>query len=194
MDRLYEKNYLELVESLPQFEEYYFWSQLKKRRIILNSEVNDSLVERVIMQIIEWNEEDADKPIEERKIIEIVLNSPGGDVYLGLVLCSVIEKSITPILAASMGASILASAAKHKMRYAYETSNVLIHDGSTALMGTSNKVKDHMRFQEEKDRQVKDIILRNSKITEEKYDNMIDREWWITAKDALELGMIDYII
>ncbi|ALS22296.1 ClpP family protease [Paenibacillus naphthalenovorans] len=189
-----------LPYSVLDFEEYTYFKALENREIILNSEVDDYLLERVAYQIIKWNREDKDIPVNERKEIEIILNSPGGDVYLGMALCSVIEKSETPITitvignAASMGALLLVSGAKHGRRRAYEFSNVLFHDGSTVLFGSSNKVKDHVKFQEEKDQQVKDFIIRNTKITEEKYEDMKDREWWLTASSALEWGVIDEII
>ncbi|MNP34725.1 ATP-dependent Clp protease proteolytic subunit [compost metagenome] len=152
------------------------------------------------MQILNWNEDDSNIPIDDRKEIELILNSPGGDVYIGLILCSVIEKSNTPIkittlgTAASMAALILMSGAKHGRRYAYEFSNVLIHDGSIGMQGSTNKVRDHLKYQEEKDNQIKEFILRNTNISSEKYDEMSDREWWLTAKSAKEYGIIDVII
>jgi ATP-dependent Clp protease protease subunit len=174
-----------------------FLNHLKERIIILNEDVNDALVEKVIVHILKWNREDAELPVEDRKPIEILLNTPGGDVYLGMVLCEVIKKSVTPVtvrilgMAASMG-SLIAMAA-HKT-VAYEYSNILIHDGSTFLVGSSNKVKDHMKFQELKDKQIKDFIIENTKISEEKYNEMADREWWLTAKMAQELGIVDEIL
>lgn len=201
-DVTYDKSFIEVVTNLPKFNEYEFWKNLKNRKIILNDIIDDYIVERVIMQILNWNEEDeiAFLEIGSRIPIEIILNSDGGDVYLGLVLCDVIENSKTPIkittlgTAASMAALTLVSAAKHGMRYAYKSSNILLHDGSIGMVGTSNKVKDHMRYQEKKDKQIKDLVLRNTKITEEKYDEMQDREWWLTAEEALGLGVIDFII
>jgi ATP-dependent Clp protease protease subunit len=182
---------------LYDFSEMEFINHLEERIIIFNEDVNDLMVERVILQILKWNREDEGKPVEDRKPIEILLNTPGGDVYLGMVVCDVMTKSITPItvkilgMAASMG-SLIAMAA-HKT-VAYPHSNVLIHDGSTFLVGSSNKVKDHMKFQELKDKQIKDFIIANTKITEEKYDEMADREWWLTAEQALEYGIVDEIL
>lgn len=197
MKQNFTKDFLELVNTAGTFEEYSFFENLKERIIIFNQQVDDSLVERVIMQILKWNREDAGKPQEERKEIEILINTPGGVVDIGLVLCEVIKKSETNVngtvlgMAASMG-SLLTMACKK--RRAYKFSNVLIHDGSTMLHGTSNKVKDHFKFQEKKDQQIKGFILDNTKITSDKYDEMIDREWWLTAEDALEYGIIDEII
>jgi ATP-dependent Clp protease protease subunit len=194
-----EKKNLDLKWSaqLHDLMDYEYVSHLQERIIILNEDINDAQVEKTIIQILKWNREDEGKPVEERKKIEILLNTPGGDLYLGMVVCDVIKKSVTPVhikilgLAASMG-SLIAIAA-HKT-IAYEHSNVLIHDGSTFLVGSSNKVKDHMKFQELKDKQVKNFIINNTKIDEKLYDEMSDREWWLTAQMAKDLGIVDEII
>lgn len=185
------------IDSAGSFEEFTFFDSLRDRTIIFNQQVDDSLVERVIMQILKWNREDKGKPQDERKEIELIINTPGGVVDIGLVLCEVIKKSETNVnctvlgMAASMGSLITMAC---KKRRAYKFSNVLIHDGSTMLHGTSNKVKDHFKFQEKKDEQIKTFILNTTKISSEKYDVMMDREWWLTAEDALEYGIIDEII
>jgi ATP-dependent Clp protease, protease subunit len=183
--------------QLMDIVDYEYVKHLEERILIFNEDVNDMQVEKTIVQILRWNREDEGKPVEDRKPIQILLNTPGGDVYVGMVICDVIQKSVTPVhgvilgMAASMG-SLLAIAC-HKTS-AYQHSNVLIHDGSTFLVGSSNKVKDHMKFQELKDKQIKDFIINNTKITEEKYDEMADREWWLTAEQALEQGIIQEIL
>jgi ATP-dependent Clp protease protease subunit len=195
------------MKKTPSFLEFTHWEELKERKIVLNDEVDEFLVEEVIMPIIKWNEQDA-KAEEDyktqsgillpiRKPITIYLNSRGGEVFVGLVIAEVIKKSVTPVhivalsIAASMASVILVSG--HK-RFAYEFSNVLLHDGSTMIAGSTNKVKDHMKFYAEKSEQIKQFILSGTKITEEKYDEMSDREWWLTAKSALEYGIIDEVI
>lgn len=187
------------IKGTPPVEEYTRWEQLKQRKLVVNEGIDDYSLGDIIMPIFKWNEEDEAKMLkaEERQPIVIYLNSPGGDVLMGLVVAEIIKKSVTPVhitvigTAASMGSIILM--AGHK-RYAYTFSNVLIHDGEKGLGGTSNKVKDTMKFFEEKDEQLKQFVLQNTKITEEKYDTMQDREWWMTASKALEYGIIDAIL
>jgi ATP-dependent Clp protease protease subunit len=187
----------ELITQLLGYEEYAYHKALENREIIFNTEVGDDLVERVIMHILHWNREDAEIEESKKKPITIYLNTGGGQVDIGLALCSVIKASKTPVhvvilgMAASMGA--LLAIVAHKT-FAYEYSDVLIHDGSCFMMGSTNKVKDHMRFQEEKEAQIKDLIVSNTKITSERYDEQQDREWWMTAKTAMEYGIVDEII
>ncbi|WP_165769059.1 ClpP family protease [Virgibacillus profundi] len=192
---MYSKDYIAMLDETGSFEEYVFFDHLKNREIIINQQVDDSLVERAIMQILKWNKEDAEIP--KNQPINIYLNSPGGDLYGGMVLAEVIQKSKIPVhgyllgLSASMGG--LLAIAFHKT-FAYEHSNILLHDGSTFLQGSSNKVKDTIRFQEAKDDQVKRFVVDNTNITEEKYDSMSDREWWMTAQQAKEYGIVDEIL
>lgn len=186
------------LQKTPPLVEYIGWKDWTNRILVINEPIDEEIVVHdYILPILRWNEEDRGVPVEERKPITLYLNTPGGDVFIGLILAEVIRKSTTPVhitvlaLAASMGGVILV--AGHK-RTAFEFSSVLIHDGSLGLSGSRNKVKDNMKFYDEKDEQLKDFILSNTKITEDKYKSMEDREWWISAKDALELGIIDEII
>jgi ATP-dependent protease ClpP protease subunit len=109
MERLYDKSYVELIESLPAFSEYVFWENLKDRKIILNEDVNESLIEKAIIQIINWNEQDEQNKLnaekKDRKKITIYIYSNGGDVIAGLGLISAIQNSVTPIHVKCIGFS-----------------------------------------------------------------------------------------
>lgn len=191
-----EGDFLDMMKT-PKYDDYIQWQDIKSRTLTLNDAVDDYIIEQFVMPIIRWNKEDEGKPIEERKKITLYLNTPGGDIFTGLALAEAIKKSKTPVhiivlsSAASMGSVILVSG---HMRTAFEYANILIHDGNTGISGSSNKVKDHMKYIEKKNDQIKNFIINNSNITVEKYDSMADREWWITAAEALELGLIDEIV
>lgn len=185
------------MKKSPSFVEYTHWQELKERILVLNDEVDQFIIEEIVLPILKWNKEDEGVEVADRKTITLYLNSPGGDLFVGLVAAEVIKKSVTPVhitvlsLAASMGSVLLASG--HK-RTAYKHSNILIHDGSTGIAGSSNKVKDHMKYFDKKSEQIKDFIVANSKVTREKYKEMEDREWWLTAEEALEYGLLDEIL
>lgn len=198
-ERLFDKAYLEMVESLPQFEEYTFYKNLQNRKIILNTDVTESLVERAIIQIINWNEEDEENKLnaESRKPIIIYIYSNGGDVISGLGLISAVQNSVTPIetvclgLAASMGALLLI--AGHK-RTIYKNSTVLLHDGSLHVANSSKKAKQTMAFYDALELRLKNFIVENTKITPELYDSKNDEEWYIFGDEALGLGIVDVVI
>jgi ATP-dependent Clp protease protease subunit len=191
------EDFLTLMEGVPPFIDYAYWSNLQNRKIIFNDEVNVHVVERIMMQILRFNEEDKDIPAEQRKPIEIYIHSGGGDVFTGLSLLSIIEKSITPVhtyvlgIAGSMAGLIYM--AGHR-RFAYENSIILIHDGSLSLQSSSKKAKQIMEFYDEVDSVIKRFILKQTKITEEIYEEKCTEEFFMFAPKAKELGIVDEII
>ena len=174
-------------------------TNLADRRIVFNKEVDSSLIEDVVLHIIKWNQEDKGKAPESRKPIYIYLNTNGGDVVSGMNLISLLAstKGKTPVYgvvmacAASMGAYL--AMAFHKT-YAFSNSVLLLHDGSTGTQGSSRKAKDQMNFYDKLDNRVKKFVLDNTKITEEFYEEIADREYYMFADEAKELGIVDYII
>jgi ATP-dependent Clp protease protease subunit len=183
--------------GVDKFYEEIIKNNFDDRKIVLNENVDASLLEDVILWILKWNKEDKDKSIEERKKIFIFVNSLGGDVFTGLNLCDVIEASKTPIVSVcmaygySMGGVIFTSAHERLM---FKNSSLLIHDGSTALSGSAGKVKDLQSFYNKVDERIKNIIVSNSKITSEEYDSKIDRELYMLADECKEKGLCDKII
>ena len=172
-------------------------TNLADRRIVFNKEVDSSLIEDVVLHIIKWNQEDKGKAPESRKPIYIYLNTNGGDVVAGLNQINVLKASKTPVYgivmacAASMGAYL--AMAFHKT-YAFPDSVLLLHDGSTGAQSSSRKMKDITNFYDKLDNRVKKFVLDNTKITEEFYEEIADREYYMFADEAKELGIVDYII
>lgn len=186
-----------MVTSAIPFEEEVYLNGLKNREIIINQEIDDSLVERAIMQIIHWNENDKDIPIEDREVIKIYLNTPGGEVSIGLVVANVIKNSKTPVHiivlanAASMGAIILM--AGHK-RFIHEFSSVLIHDGYFSISSSSKKAKQTVDYYNKLDERIRNFILNNTNISEELLDERSGDEWWVGAEDIIKYGIADEIL
>ena len=172
-------------------------TNLADRRIVFNKEVDSSLIEDVVLHIIKWNQEDKGKAPESRKPIYIYLNTNGGDVISGNLLIGALRSSKTPVYgvvmacAASMGAYL--AMAFHKT-YAFPDSVLLLHDGSTGAQSSSRKMKDITNFYDKLDNRVKKFVLDNTKITEEFYEEIADREYYMFADEAKELGIVDYII
>lgn len=179
------------------FIDEVYEENLKQRKIILNQQIDENVVETVTMQILKWNTEDIGSLVKERIPIKLYINSVGGDVFNGLNLCDVIKNSVTPVYgivmgyAYSMGGVIFLST--HK-KYMFESSSLLIHDGNTSLSGSAGKVKDLQKFYEKVDGRLKNIIVGNSKMTSEEYDENYDRELYLLADECKEKGICDYMI
>ena len=171
---------------------------LKNRVLIFNDEVNDNIIENYILHIFKWNREDKDIDPSKRKKITLIINSPGGDCMIGfggMVNC--IEQSKTPVVAVGIG--LVASMAFHiyitcKERYAFKDTILLMHDGEQSAASSGGKFKDIARFFENMDNRTKQHVLKYTNIDEEFYDDHQDREFYIYADDAKELGCVDKII
>ena len=154
-----------------------------------------------MFQIMNFNQDDAKSEAEDkdfkREPIEIYLNTPGGNLYETLVLCNIIKLSTTPIhtivlgYAASAGALLTMSG--HK-RYAYTASSILIHQASGATSGKLNDMNDEIKHINKQSDRMRTFILEHTKITPKMFTKKQSKEWWVSAQEALELGVIDEII
>jgi ATP-dependent protease ClpP protease subunit len=190
--------YIELMESVPEFVDYTYWEFLQDRKIVLNTAIDIDCIEKVVLQILKFNEEDKNIPVSKRKPIQLLIHSGGGDVITAMNVIDVIKTSKTPVHGIALG--LVGSAAgiiyisTHK-RFAYPNSTILIHDGSLMLSSTAKKAKQTMEYYDKLDERIKNIILENTKIPGELYDQKADEEWYILSQpEGVELGIVDEII
>lgn len=128
--------------------------------------------------------------------ITLLIQSPGGSVYDGWALVDTIRslrskvKTVAVGLAASMGATILLAG---DTRVALPHSAIMIHQASGGSSGSFKDVETtHKEFKRVND-QLKAFIKERSKITDEQIEKFFDRDTWLTAEQALELGVITEI-
>ena len=170
---------------------------LNDRRIIINEEISDALLESVCLMILRWNQEDKNMPIESRKKIYIYLNSNGGDAIIGNSILSVIVNSKTPVITVgfakcfSMASYILA--AGHK-RYCFANTVVLMHDGDTSYSSSRNKGKDIQKFYDSLFDRIDDFMVQHTSMDKYFLNEIKDREYFIFAEEAKEKGIVDSII
>ena len=170
---------------------------LDERRLIFNRAIDDSEMEQTILYILKWNKEDKYVPREKRKKIFLYIDSGGGDVITGSNILDVIMQSETPIvgvvfsLAASMASYIISAC--HE-RIAFSNSTILFHDGSLGVIQTARKAKDTTEYYEKLNKKLDDVLLKLTNIDEAFLEKIADREYYIFADEAKELGVIDKII
>lgn len=183
--------------------------ELEDRRVYLYGEIlpldsddgfyaDASIASFIVEQILDINRIDEGIDPEEREPIRLYINSPGGDVTEGFALISAIEISKTPIYTINMGQwssmAFLIGIAGHK-RFSLPKASFLMHDGSIFLYGSANKVKDRVEFENRvEDEVVKPFVLEHSNMSEEDYDKLDRKEFYMLANDALKLGFIDEIV
>lgn len=180
--------------TLPDPVEYQYYKNLLDNTVVINDEIGDNLLELAILPIMNM---DADPKVKE---INIILNTPGGDIYDGFAFVSVLEhiKTKTTIkivgMAASMGA-LIAMAKSPKLKVVCDKWSVgLIHSGSQYMEGTTHAVRDTFKFSERYEEKIKEYILSHTNITEEIYKEIERQEFWMDAEDMLKYGIVDEII
>ena len=166
-------------------------------KVILNQDVTSDLIEMICLYIFRWNLEDKDIPKDKRRKIYLYVNSDGGDTVAGNMILSAIKLSETPVITvglakcSSMASYILA--AGHK-RYCFPNTIVLYHDGESGFFTSSNKGKDIQKFHESLDDMMTKFMIENTKMTAEFLEKIKDREYYMFAEEAKELGIVDYIV
>ena len=128
----------------------------------------------------------------------IYLNSPGGQVSTGMGVCDIIKLSITPVYVVNLGIAMSMAFMLYIVadkRFALPNAQFLMHDGSTFIgYEASAKVRDRVEFDTEVESRIRQMVLDNTKITSELYDEKYRTEFYFLADKGKELGVVDYII
>ena len=188
---------------------YQYYKGLANNRVILAGEIMDDIVENVaipLLDMIKEKEDTREKILKEYPLkldpIEIIIHSPGGSVYDSMFLANIIDKATVPIKvkilgnALSMG-MIIAMAGYNNpnvTKECYGFSIGLIHAGSLKMEGEANVVRDTMEFNDKYSEMMKQYVLSHSKITEEEYEAHNSKQWYLTADEMLNYGIVDKVI
>lgn len=178
------------------YSRYQFYTGLQERIFYLVDEVDEDMLCNVGLELIKADQADPAAPIT------IYINTPGGSIHDGFVLCDIISRLKAPVTmyvlgyAYSMGSYFLMAGYNKPniTRKAYPFSTALIHSGSMVLAGSGTQVRDTFNFLEKFEAQIKDYVLTHSDISEEEYEKMDRTEWYMTSQDMLKYGLIDEII
>ena len=166
------------------------------RREIFIGEITDGLGDIVDAYIRYWNRQDEGIEPEFRKPIKIYVNSCGGFLTDTLTIVDSIKMSKTPVIgicsgtAYSGGFFIFISCDE---RYAYPHASFLFHEGATSNGGTSGQFQNYAAFYKKQLDQLKDIVVSNTKITEEEFKEIRKDDIWYDVAEALEKGIVDEI-
>lgn len=173
---------------------YDIYSRLLKERIIyLGSGINDDVANAVVAQLLFLEKEDPDKDIQ------MYINSPGGSVYAGLAIIDtmkLIKPDVATIAvgsAASMGTMVLTSGTKGK-RFALKNSTIHIHQPLGGAEGQASDIaisaKEILRIKD----LLRDMIIESTGQSKSKVEADMDRDYYLTAKDAVKYGLVDKVI
>lgn len=182
--------------NLPDPDTLYFYNMLEDRIIYINYDIDESVVTHSY-DIIKWNKEDKGVPVEERKPIQILINTDGGCLNSIMNLANTIKLSKTPVITIAMGkafsAGFLLLLAGHK-RYCFENTEGLLHSGNFGIRNSTEKVMDYIDHTRKIEKKVKDYVTENSNITPDEYEKNYRNEWYMTSEELLQRGIIHEII
>jgi len=170
------------------------FSRLMMDRIIfLGVPIDDYVANIIQAQLLFLESNDANRDIQ------IYLNTPGGSVYAGLGIYDTMQyinpdvATICTGMAASMGAIILCAGTAGK-RTALKHSRVLIHQPMGGAQGQASDIEITAREIQKLKKELYEIISQHTKQTYKKVWKDSDRDYWMTAKEALAYGMIDEVL
>ncbi len=184
-----------VVEQTPRGERAYdiFSRLLKERIIFLPSYIEDDMANLVIAQMLFLEAEDPDKDVY------LYVNSPGGSVTAGMAIYDTmqyVKPAVSTICmgqAASMGALLLCAGAKGK-RFALPHSRIMIHQPLAGVQGQATDIdiqaREILRIRDELNR----ILVTHTGQQVERIARDTDRDFFMTAEQAKEYGIVDQVI
>ena len=184
-----------VVEQTSRGERSYdiFSRLLNDRIIILSEEVNDTTASLIVAQLLYLEAQDPDKDIQ------FYINSPVGSVSSGLAIYDTMQyikpdvSTICVGMAASMGAFLLSSGAKGK-RIALPNAEIMIHQPSGGSRGQATDIQIQAEHILKTKKRLNAILAENTGKTIEKITEDCERDYFMSAEEAMDYGLIDKVI
>lgn len=184
-----------VIEKTSRGERAYdIYSRLLKDRIIfLGSAIDDGVANTIIAQLLFLANQDSEKDIK------LYINSPGGSVTSGMAIYDTmqhIKPDVSTIcigIAASMASVLLAAGAKDK-RFVLPNSEVMIHQVLGGAQGQASDIQIHAERIVKMKKHLNEILAKHSGQSFEKVEKDGDRDYFMSADDAVAYGLADKVI
>jgi ATP-dependent Clp protease, protease subunit len=166
---------------------------LYHRILVLGTEVDDQVANRLCAQLLLLSAEDA------RSDISLYINSPGGSVSAGLAIYDTMKLIPNDVSTLAMGlagsmAQFLLCAGTAGKRYSLPHAQVLMHQGSAGFGGTAADVEIYAEQLERTGKLMIKLTAEHTGQPETKVEEDSRRDRWFSAQEALDYGMIDHIV
>ena len=166
---------------------------LKNRIIFLGTPVDDTVANLIVAQLLYLAQDDPERDIQ------LYINSPGGSIDAGLAIYDTMQLITPPVsttcvgVAASMAAWLLAGGAKGK-RNALPNSRILIHQASSGFQGTAADIEVQARELLRLEARMQELLAADTGQAVERISRDINRDYWMSAVEARDYGIIDSIV
>lgn len=192
--KLYIPNPVVIEQTSRGERQYDIYSRLLLDRIIfLGTEVNDTVANLLIAQMLFLEQDDAESPIQ------FYINSPGGSVYAGLGIYDIMQHVSCPVytfcvgMAASMG-SLLLQAGEAGHRYSLPHSRIMIHQPLGGARGQATDIEIQAKEINDLKKQLTNIYVKHTTKEYDFLEKSMDRDNYLCPTRAKEMGLIDHII
>ena len=184
-----------VVEQTSRGERSFdIYSRLLNERIVfLGTGVSEDIANLIVAQLLHLESEDPEKDIS------LYVNSPGGSVYAGLAIYDTMQfikpdvQTICVGIAMSMGALLLAGGAEGK-RMSLPNSKILIHQVSSGFQGQATDIEIHANEIIDTRGRLDKILAKHTKQDLEKITHDTERDYFMSADEAKDYGIIDRVI
>src|SRR4030088_306502 len=166
---------------------------LRNRIIFLGTPIDDTVANLIVAQLLFLAQEDPERDIQ------LYINSPGGSIDAGLAIYDTMQLITPPVattcvgIAASMAAWLLAGGAKGK-RNALPNSRILIHQASSGFQGTASDIEVQAREIIRMNARLQEMMAADTGQSVERLGHEINRDYWMSAAEAKEYGVVDLIV
>ena len=166
---------------------------LKDRIIFLGTQVNDHVANLLVAQMLYLQFEDSNADIH------MYINSPGGSVTAGMAIYDTMQYLTCDVAtycmgqASSMGALLLTAGAPNK-RFALPNARIMIHQPLAGMEGTATDLEIHAKEVIKMKRKLNEIMLKHTGQTLEQIEKDTDRDYFLSAEEAKDYGLIDRVI
>jgi ATP-dependent Clp protease protease subunit len=166
---------------------------LKGRIIILGSEINEASANLTIAQLLYLNREDPKTPVQ------IYVSSPGGEVYAGLGIYDTMQQLAAPVSTVAVGrtasfGTVLLTAGQKGMRHALPNATIHMHQPWGGMQGQVSDMMIQVNEFVRQRHQVNDIFVRHTGKERAVIERDTDRDFYLTATQAVEYGLIDSVL
>ena len=184
-----------VIETTGRGERAYdIYSLLLKRRIVLVSNpINDQISNLVIAQLIYLSNEDPESPIQ------MYISTPGGGVYAGLGIYDTMQMIPNQISTVAVGSTasfgtVLLTAGSKGHRYTLPNATIHMHQPLGGAQGQASDIEIHAQEILRLKKRLNEILAIHSGKTVEEINNDTNRDFFLTAAEAVDYGLVDAVL
>ncbi len=173
---------------------YDIYSLLLKERIVfLGTPINAQVANLIVAQLLFLDREDSEREIS------LYINSPGGEIAAGLAIYDTLQLIHAPVSTIAVGmtasmATILLTAGAAGRRYALPHATIHLHQPLGGVQGQASDIeiaaKEILRMRE----LINQLLIRHTRLTDEQIGRFTDRDFYMTAAQAAEYGLVDRVL